>query len=202
MNPQPHRKPPVRRGRSAAVRRLAVSAVLSALAVVFLGVGALLEVLDLTAALAASVVILLLREVYGVREALLSYAVTALLGVLLLPYSSAGWIFLALTGYYPILRPLLVRLPRIPAVMIRILLVAVFLAGFTVVVHILFLGGEGNLLTALGFLFGDTTGRPLVLLGCVGVAYLCFFMYDFMLGRLLILYRFRWRRRVEKWMKP
>ena len=202
MNPHPQRKPPVRRGRSAAVRRLATSAVLSALGVVFLGVGALVEVLDLTAALAASLVILLLREVYGTREALLAYVVTAALGILLLPHSAAGWVFLALTGYYPILRPLLLRLPRLFAVTLRLVLVAFLLLTFAAAVYVLLLGGEGSFLGAIGYLFGFTTGHPLALLLGVGVAYLCFFIYDLMLGRLLLLYRLRWRRRVERWMRP
>ena len=60
-------------------------AVLCALAVVMLGLGAILEVIDITAAAVAALVLLPILLCYGARYAWLSYAVTGVLGVLLMP---------------------------------------------------------------------------------------------------------------------
>ena len=108
-------------------RRVAMCGVFCALAVVFLGMGALVEVMDLTAAIAASLVLLPILLCYGNRYALLSYAVTAVLGVLLMPQSLSAWMFAGLTGYYPIIKTRLDRLPRVLGWVIKLALLTAVL---------------------------------------------------------------------------
>ena len=87
-------------------------AVLCAVAVVILGLGTLIEIFDLTAAALSSLILLPILLCYGSGYAWLSYAVTAVLGVILMPQSFAAWTFAGLIGYYPIIKQRLDRLPR------------------------------------------------------------------------------------------
>ena len=61
-----------RRSLASQTRRLATCSVLCALAVVVMGLGALVEIMDLTAAALAALVILPILLTYGTRYALLS----------------------------------------------------------------------------------------------------------------------------------
>ena len=111
-------------------RRTAMCAVLAALAVVVLGIGTLIEIMDLSAAIAASAVVLLVFLCYGTRYALLTYAVISVLGILLMPQSLAVWTFAGLLGYYPIIKEKLDRLPCVLAWIVKFLLFAAVLGQF------------------------------------------------------------------------
>ncbi len=193
-----------KRNRSAAhaTRRMAMCAILCALSVVALGIGTLLEIMDLSAACAASVVVLLILLTYGPRYALLSYAVTGVLGIILMPQSLAVWTYVGLMGYYPIIRGRLERLPRVLAWVIKLLLFAAVMAACLLIVHFLLLGGEGSLMDSLCALTGEADSRALMVWAVLGLSLFTFVIFDILLGRLILLYRFRWQSRVEKWMKP
>ena len=100
------------RGKNA-TRRLTAAALASALGVVLLSLGSLLQVLDLSmAALASFLVVFGVIELGGCYPYLI-YAVTAFLGMLLVPIKTAPLVYLAFAGYYPILKAALERyLPR------------------------------------------------------------------------------------------
>ena len=191
-----------RRSTRRTTRRVAMCGVFCALAVVFLGMGALVEVMDITAAVAASLVLLPILLCYGNRYALLSYAVTAVLGVLLMPQSLSAWMFAGLTGYYPIIKTKLDRLPRVLGWVIKLaLLAAVFLVYLTVL-FLLFLGGEGSLADAFLLGFGEADSPPIIAVAVVVLALFTFVLFDVLLDRLRVVYYVKWQKRVEKWMKP
>ena len=104
-------------------RKLALSAVLSALSVVLLFVGSASQVLDLScAALCSVIVIFAIIELRGPWPYLI-YAVTSLLSVLLLPDKFAAVIYLLFAGYYPAVKRLIEKLRRpIPEWIIKIVL--------------------------------------------------------------------------------
>lgn len=85
-------------------KKLAFTAVLSALAVVILYVGALLDVLDLSSAAFASLCVLWLLCEFGTRFALLGYAIVSALSLLLLPSKTGALLFAVFLGYYPVLK--------------------------------------------------------------------------------------------------
>lgn len=85
-------------------KKLAFSAIVTALAVVFLYVGALFDVLDLSAAAFASLCVLWVTVEFGTRWALAVYAATALLALLLLPTKLPAVLYVGLFGYYPPLK--------------------------------------------------------------------------------------------------
>ncbi len=201
--PSPGREPGNNRRRTArATRHLAMCAVLSALSVAVLGMGALIEVLDLTASVLAAVMTLPILWCYGRRDALLSYAVTAVLAVILLPQSLASWMYAGLVGYYPVLKQRVDRLPRVPAWVIKILLLTAVLLLYLVVFYFLVLGGEGSLTEAFLAGFGEVGGSSLMAWAVIGLSLATFILFDYVIDRLWWLYCFKWRRRVEKWMKP
>ena len=205
MEPRDNRNSPrqshrVRRGRSRATRHMVTSALLCALAVVSLGMGALIELFDLTAAAVAAIVLLPILLCYGTRYALLSYAVTAVLGVILMPQSLGSWMFAALTGYYPLIKKKLDRLPRVLAWTAKMAIVAAVLFAYLGLFYFIAMGGEGNFLDALVLGIGEGEGGVIMAWATVGLMVFTYVLFDILIDRLLILYYLRWQKRVEKWM--
>ena len=90
-----------------ATRRLAVSAVISALGVVLLFLGSLIQVLDLSmAAIVSVLVVFAVIEIRGPYPFLI-YTVTSVLALLLLPVKTPALIYALFAGYYPILKGVL-----------------------------------------------------------------------------------------------
>jgi hypothetical protein len=193
---------PNRTRRSRTTRYMATCAVLCAVAVVMLGLGAVIEVLDLTAAAAAALVLLPVLLCYGTKYALLSYAVTAVLGVLLMPQSLAAWMFAGLTGFYPVIKQRLDRLPRLVGWLIKLLLLTAVLLLYLAVFYFILLGGEGSFLDAFLTGFGEEDGTPLMAWAVIALSVFTFVLFDLLIDRLLVLYYIKWQKRVERWMKP
>lgn len=194
-------KSPNRRSTRTATRRLTVCALLSALAAVALALGGLIEVVDITCSVLAAVVLLPVLLSYGPRYALLSYAVTSVLGVILMPHSLAAWMFVGLTGYYPTVKRYVDRLPLVLRWVVKLLLVALVLAACLLLFYLIMLGGTGSLTEAFLGAFGDGEGSILLAWVFVALAVATFVLFDILLDRLAFVYRVRWAKRVEKWMK-
>ena len=200
---QPNQTPPPRRTRRrGSTRRLAMCAVLCALAVVMLGLGAIIEVIDITAAAVASLVLLPILLCYGVKYAWLSYAVTGVLGVLLMPQSLGAWMFAGLTGFYPIIKQRLDRLPRILGWTVKLLLLTAVLLLYLAVFYFIMLGGKGSILDAFLKGFGEEGSPPVMAAAVIILSMFTYILFDLLIDRLLILYYIKWQKRVEKWMKP
>lgn len=88
-------------------RLIAYGAILSALSVGLLFMGSLLSVLDLTAAVLASLSVVFMVCEAGKLPAFATYAVTSLLSLLLLPDKYAAVLFAGFFGYYPIVKSVL-----------------------------------------------------------------------------------------------
>ena len=179
---------------------MVTSALLCALAVVSLAMGALIELFDLTAAAVAAIVLLPILLCYGMRYALLSYAVTAVLGVILMPHSLGSWMFAALTGYYPLIKRQLDRLPRILAWMAKLAIVTAVLFAYLGLFYFIVMGGDGSFLDALVMGLGEGEGSTIMAWASVGLMVFTYILFDILIDRLLILYYLRWQKRVEKWM--
>ncbi len=185
-----------------ATRRIAMCGVFCALAVVLLALGAVIEVLDISAAAVAALILLPILLCYGNRYALLAYAVTAVLGLILMPQSLAAWMFAGLTGYYPIIKTRLDRLPRVLGWLVKLLLLTAVFLVYLAAFFFLILGGEGTLTAAFLTGFGEADGSPLFAVAVICLGLLTFILFDLLIDRLLVLYYIKWQKRVEKWMKP
>lgn len=83
--------------------RVSYGAILAALSVVLLMMGGVLELLDMTSAVLASLVILVSAVEFGVKHSLLVYAVSACLSLIFMPTASAVWYYVLVIGYFPAL---------------------------------------------------------------------------------------------------
>lgn len=168
------------RTRRTATRKLAAAALLSALGVVLLGIGALIEVLDLSmAAMASLFTVFAVMELGGVYPYLV-YAVTSVLALLLLPAKTPALIYAVFVGYYPILKAVFEKhLPRGLSLLAKVL---VFNAGLALAVFLLlkFFYPEADIAFGWKYL--------LLLLGTP-----VFLLYDFALTRLITFYLTRLR---------
>lgn len=189
-----------RRERRRATRRMVTCALLCALAAVCLGLGAVVEVFDLTAAAAAALILLPVLLCYGTRYALLSYAVTAVLGVILMPQSLAAWTYAGLLGYYPAIKQKLDRLPRVLGWLVKIVLLCGVILLYLAVFHFIVMGGEGTLVDSFLAGFGEVDGSILAAWIVVGLSLGTFVLFDILIDRVLILYYLSWQKRFEKWM--
>lgn len=185
-----------------ATRRVATCGVFCALAVVMLGLGAIITVLDMTASAVAALVLLPILLCYGRKYAWLAYAVTAVLGVLLMPQSLASWMYAGLAGFYPMIKMKLDRLPRLLGWLVKLALLTAVLMLYLSAFYFIMLGGEGSFAEAFLKGFGEADGTPIMAYAAVGLSVFTFVLFDMLIDRVLVLYYVRWQKRVEKWLKP
>ena len=193
--------PRQKNSRAYKTKRLALCAVLAALGVVLLGIGAIVEVMDITTPMLASLLLIPIMLCYGNGYAVMTYAVISVLSIILMPYSFAPWLFVGLAGYYPMVKSKFDRLPRIFALILKAVLVFAALALYFCIFYLIMMQGAGSLSDAVNKAFGDENGTPWMAWAVVALAYVAFFAYDLLIDRVLVIYHFRWRERVEKWMK-
>ena len=173
--------------RSKKIRNLAICSVLSAFGVVVLMLGVFIDVLDMSAAMIASVLI-----VVAVIEAKgfwpwLTYGVTATVALLLLPVKTVAMIYV-FAGYYPIIKSKLEKLPKAFSYVLKFLVFNISLVAAAFAFKFLLTGislepirGVGKNITYVVFyVLGNVT----------------FLMYDILLTRLASLYIFKLRDRI------
>jgi hypothetical protein len=154
------------------------SAIISALSVVVLLLGSLLNVLDLTAVFIASLFLLIAREEMG-WGAFGIYFVTLAIS-LLLPNTMVAAIEYAIIAVFPIFRPAIERLNAVLKWFLKVLYMLLAAGGIFVVSRILVADAPlyADILLALG---------SLVIL----------FLYDVLLFRFMMYYRFKLRNRLR-----
>lgn len=161
---------------------LAVSAILTALGVIILSLGSLIEVLDLSTAVLASILCVYAMIEMGGAYPWMIWLATAILSALLLPLKTPAFFYALFFGYYPILKAYLERLPG----PVEWILKLVSLHASLVLIWLLFkifIPSEPET---------ETHGMLYLLYGMI----LCgFFLYDYVLTKLITLYLRRLRDR-------
>ena len=169
------------------IKNLALCSVLSALGAVILLIGSLIGVLDMSAAMIASVLLVItVVEAKGFWP-WMTYAVTAIIG-LLLPSKTAAIMYL-LAGYYPIIKAKLEKMPKVISWIVKIVGFNISLAAALLAFAFLFtkvslelIPGIGKILTyVLYFVLGN----------------IIFVLYDVLLTRVISLYVFKLRDRFK-----
>ena len=161
---------------------ITVSAMLCALGVILLGLGSVIEVLDLSTAVLAS-----LLGVYAVIEMGKGYPwmiwlVTSILAILLLPLKTPALFYALFAGYYPILKEKLEKLPRVLSIVLK-------LAVFHLSLGLIYLLLKLFLPTML-----ETYGLQWLPWVLYGMLLVCFVLYDIALTRLITFYLLRLRK--------
>ena len=172
------------RKRRSAVFSIAVGAMMSALAVVIMELGALLEIADLTGAMVASLLIWFLQIEFSTSIACGSFFVISLLSFILLPSKLPSFYFVLLYGWYPILKNKCdgARINRFTKLLIKIVTWSVAVTLEEILARNL-LGYVQNI---------AMTGL------IIGMTFLSYVLYDFMLTRIAIVYRYKWRKHIFK----
>jgi hypothetical protein len=157
---------------------------LCALGVIVLGLGAIVEVLDITVAVIASLLtVYAVIEIGGVYPWLI-WIVTSIVSLLVLPLQTPMLFYAFLTGYYPIIKQKIERrMARIPAWTAKLGVLAISLGIIWGVMRLFF-----------PHLLEGTGGWILIAVALV-LAVFCFILYDICLTRLITLYFVRLQKR-------
>ncbi len=162
-------------------KRIALCAIMSALGVLILFAGAVIDIFSLTAAAVASLLISVVMIEVGACYPWLVWGVTSVLSLILLPNKLPAIMYFVLCGFYPILRGYFERLPRLFAWVCKLGLFNVsLLALIAVSKHIFYLNDMG---------FDFTV--PVIIIGNAALV-----MYDIALGRIVWYYAKYLRRRM------
>ena len=124
-------------------KRLAFCAIMGALGVVILLLGSLLDIFDLCAVLISALLIFIVREELGGGSAMSTYGVCAIISVLLLPSKKVA-IEYVIFGFYPVLRAVLEKLPKVVCIALKAVYMLLSTALTVFTVRFFFTVGEVN----------------------------------------------------------
>ena len=162
---------------STQVKYLTVSAMLSALGVVILGLGAVIEVLDISVAVIASLLITYAVIEIGGAYPWLIWVVTSIIALLLLPLKTPVLFYALLTGYYPIIKQKIERrMARLPAWGVKL---GVLTLSLLVIWAVMWLFAPTLL---------ETTGGWVMIAATLVLGVFAFVLYDICLTRLITVY--------------
>ena len=171
---------------SVQIKYLTVSAMLSALGVVILGLGAVIEVLDISVAVIASLLVAYAVIEIGGAYPWLIWVVTSTIALLLLPLKTPVLFYALLTGYYPIVKQKIERkMARLPAWATKMGVLAISLL----------------VIWAVMWLFAptllETTGGWLMIVATLVLGIFAFILYDICLTKLITRYFVKWQKRFK-----
>jgi len=161
---------------------LTVCAMLTALGVILMALGSIVDVLDLSVAVLASMLCIYAVIEMGSFYPWALWGATSILSLILLPVKTPALFYAAFAGFYPILKEKLERLPR-PVAWILKLAVFHLSLGLIVLVIRLFLPEQ------------LTEEIPYFGLILYVISLVAFFLYDIALTRLITFYLIRLRKR-------
>ena len=176
-------------------KKLTISAMTVALGVVFMVLGAVFEVLDLSAAVLASLLVVFIYIEIGSPYTWLVWLATSLGAFLLYPGSLMWLVYLTVFGIYPILKGYFERLPRVLWIILKLAFVNISMALLTLF---------AEWLTGVSFLgeAPDTGFNPIVFYAILWLLMnVAFFLYDKMIGIMLAFYYARIRPKIERILK-
>ena len=167
-----------------------------ALGVVFMVLGAVIEVLDLTTVVLASLLVMFIYVELGSPYTWLVWLSTSLLAFIFYPGSLMWLVYLTIFGIYPILKGYIERLPRALWFVVKVLFINTMLALLVLfaeaLVGVPFFGELG----AVSFI------PPPVMLGILWVAMnLAFLLYDRMIIVMLHFYEIKIRPKIKNILK-
>ena len=171
-----------RNGTKLGTRKLAVAAMLCALGVVFLYVGSIIEILDLTMVAIASLFVFFAVIEMGGSYPYLIYLVTAVLSLLLLPSKFAAGTYLLFGGIYPVLKNMFEKLHHVVAWVLK-------LSYFNTILSIL-------LAASLYLFYVEDPDMGFNLL-TYGLANVTFVLYDHATSLLVTMYLVKLRKRLR-----
>ena len=162
---------------------LTVSAMLAALSVVILMLGSLVDVLDITTAVAASVLCIYAVIEMGGFYPWMIWLTTSILAFLLLPMKTPAIFYAMFAGFYPILKEKLEKLKNPISWILKLVVFHICLAGM---VGLLYLFVPS--LFVVGGMWWLPAATYLLAVGC-------FVIYDIALTKVITMYLIKFRKR-------
>ncbi|MBO4418422.1 MAG: hypothetical protein J5789_01145 [Oscillospiraceae bacterium] len=163
-------------------RQIAMGGIFAALALVILLLGGIIPVGTYIAPMLASLPLVVLLAELPKKLCLGWYAIVAFLAVLLCPDKETAFVFVFL-GWYPLAKPGLDRLPKLPGLVCKLLIFNAATAALYALLILVF---------RLEALVQEAKETGLVMLiVLLLLANVCFLLLDFLLARLTLLYRIK-----------
>ena len=183
-------------------KKVTLSAMMCALSVVILALGAVFEALDLTAAAIASICIAFIYIEVGAPYTFIAWLCTTLLSFLFFPQSLLWIEYFLLYGIYPILKGYIEKLPRMLwwPIKLPIYNACLFLMaeGMSLILGVDFFGTGGDLKNIFSMGAEIWWESPLILWIVANVAFLA---YDLFLTMIVRVYFLKYRPRLQKYLK-
>ena len=162
-------------------RAVAFAGIISALCVVLLYLGSIVDVLDYSVSALCGILVTLISVEFGNRTGVSVWIVSSILALLILPQKFSALLFVLFCGWYIFVKKLYEKLPNIVSWILK-------LATFNVVLAaILFITLKVLLIENLGFIS---------IVGIVALSNLVFIIYDILLTKLTFLYIVSWRKKL------
>ncbi len=133
-------------------KQIAACGMMSALSIVLMLLGAVLELGIYAAPMLAGLLLEPLGEKWGRRTQALVWIAVSILSLLLVPNVEESLLFLGLFGWYPVVRPALQRLPRLLRIAVKLLVFNAAMIAVEALVMLVLVPqtiGTGLLLTLL-----------------------------------------------------
>lgn len=165
------------RGKKSDTKRLTVCAMLSALGVVLLYLGSLIEVLDISMAVIASLTCVIAVIEYGGGAPWSIYGVTSVLSLILLPNKTPAAMYAIFFGFYPILKEKFEKRGKVSSWILKELVFNVCLVIMGIAMYFLTMIGDNTLFSS-----------PILFALLILAAELIFALYDVALTRLISFY--------------
>ena len=159
---------------------------LTALGVILMGVGTLIEVLDISTAVIASCCVVIALIEYGKGTPWMVYAAISVLSFLLLPNKFPAMIFTLFVGFYPILKEKLDKKHKVIRWVLKELIFNVCLA-IIILLYMLLFFESATLAIPL----------PLIIVVAVILCEVVFVMYDIALEKMIDFYVIKLRHRFK-----
>ena len=166
-------------------REIAFLGIITALSVVVLLLGRLVEVLDITAVVIASLLLLIANEELKLKSLLVYFATAILSSIFFFGLIPIEYIVIAI---YPILKPLIEKAPRVLTYFIKVIYIILSSAGLVAVMY---------------FFVGDVAKEPLMIALYVLLFILVIVLFDVLLVKFKRYYFFKLRHmlRLDKFFK-
>lgn len=183
------------RGVSEKTKKLTLSAVLAAMGVVLLLIGAFIEVLDLSMAALASFFCIFAVIEMGKGYPWMIYAVTGILSIILMPQGLGGWFYILFFGYYPIVKEKVEKLFKPLAWGLKLFVFNTAITVYALICYFLFFGELKMLLDEFSLLFGGMQVGAVLIVIVYAVLNVIFVVYDLALTQLISLYLVKLRKK-------
>ena len=171
-------------------KQIALCGMLAALILTMMFLGSVIWAFTYIAPLMSSLIMMIICDITGKKNALITFAAVSIISLIFLPDKECALTYAFFFGYYVIIKDFIEKIkPKALCILIKYI---IYNAGI--------ISSQLLLIYAFGIPLDNPWGKwGIVIL--ILLANLVFFFYSFMLKRMEILYRVKFRSRIEKMMK-